>query len=239
MANAIKSNLEMVDVLQDKMNKEHVQNNQISLQGQSGGQLHRQLQLPLQGCTIKSDLQITGPKKFSDTAWKTKKIPGIAMETATGLGVFCQLQDNFQNAMVMIQASVPTADSVLQAEAEALLLAARVAAVLCLQHHTFLTDSSVLAAAAASASTNLQQVPWEIRRHIATYSQLSGSSIFHIKRDLNGVAHNCAHQALRQSLSQPIFSCSCSAHRNQTCPILSAVQQVHITGLVIHGVNCL
>jgi hypothetical protein len=51
-------------------------------------------------------------------------------------------------------------------------LAARIASTL-LQLHTFLTDISVLAAAAASDLTTLEQVPWEIRRHIAEYSQLA------------------------------------------------------------------
>jgi hypothetical protein len=46
--------------------------------------------------------------------------------------------------------------------------------------------------------------------------------VYHIKRDLNGVAQNCAHQAVRQSLSRPIFSCSCS-HRNNPCPLASGV----------------
>jgi hypothetical protein len=105
-----------------------------------------------------------------------------------------------------------------------------------LQDHTFPTDSSILASAAA---TELHQVPWEIRRHIDIdeYKKItspSTSGIYHIKRDINGVAHNCAHQALRQPSSQPIFS-----HRNSVSPILSAVCQINIPGLVIHVVNCL
>ena len=125
----------------------------------------------------------------------------------------------------MIQAAIPVTASVLQAKAEALLFAAQVASALNIQQPSFLTDNSTLALAAASNS--FDQVPWEIRRHIANFNQSTTSStaaVYHIKRDLNGVAHNCAHQALRQSLSQPIHSCSNSAHRNLSCPILSAVQ---------------
>ena len=62
--------------------------------------------------------------------------------TATGIGVFCQIKEDSRKFMVMIQASLKTADSVLQAEAEALLVAARFGNALKLQHPTFLTDSS-------------------------------------------------------------------------------------------------
>ena len=122
------------------------------------------------------------------------------------------------------------APSSLQAEALALLLAATLANLLQLQHVTFLTDNLTLAKAAAALKTADQQVPWEIRQHIAQYklvSQELDPKIYHIKRDLNGVAHNCAHQALRQSQSGPIFSCSNSAHVYGDCPIA-----------ILHDVNC-
>jgi hypothetical protein len=61
--------------------------------------------------------------------------------------------------MIMIQASTPMAPSILQAEAEALLVAARIALALQLQGHTFLTDNSTLVSSAATQSTSLEQVP--------------------------------------------------------------------------------
>jgi hypothetical protein len=98
--------------------------------------------------------------------------------------------------------------SVLQAETAALLLATEIASHLNLKKVTFLTDNSALAKAATSTSASDPQVHWEIRSHIADYLQVTQSldaAVFHIKRDLSGIAHNCAHQAIRQSLSSPIF----------------------------------
>jgi hypothetical protein len=45
---------------------------------------------------------------------------------------------------------------------------------------------------------------------LASFSEISSSHttrVFLIKRDLNGVAQECPRQGLRQSLTQPIFSC--------------------------------
>jgi hypothetical protein len=142
---------------------------------------------------------------------------------------------------VLIQASTPHAPSVIQAEAEALLLAARIASILQLQEATLLTDNATLARAAAAPSASHSHVPWEIRRHIADYNSLvqsSNTAVYRIKREINGVSHNCAHQAIRQNVYTPIFSCSNSAHRNISCPLFSAVQQMQSQVHVIHAVNC-
>jgi hypothetical protein len=123
----------------------------------------------------------------------------------------------------MIQASTPMIISVLQAKAQALIFAVRLAKAMQFQQQTFLMDNSALAKAALANSITESQVPWEIRRHIAefiTFTKSSITSAYQIKIDLNGVAHNCAHQALRQSPSQPIFSCLNSAHKSLTYPIL-------------------
>jgi hypothetical protein len=83
--------------------------------------------------------------------------------------------------------------------------------------------SLALARAAAAHSIADKQVPWELRQQIADYKKASEHllpKIYHIKRNLNTVAHDCAKQALRRSESLPIFSCLNSAHRNVgTCPI--------------------
>jgi hypothetical protein len=80
----------------------------------------------------------------------------------------------------------------LQAETLALLLASSAASLLQLHHANFLTDNQSLASAAAASSTTDPQVLWEIRPHIAIFKQVSqelASTVYHINRDLNVVAH--------------------------------------------------
>ena len=48
---------------------------------------------------------------------------------------------------------------------------------------------------------------WEIRNVLASFLQISAQlqpAIFHIKRDLNGVTHDRAHQALKTNDLEPI-----------------------------------
>jgi hypothetical protein len=197
-------------------------------------------QLPAQGETIRSDLLIAGTKFFTDASWKTKKAPGMTGQTRTGIGVYCEIREKNLQASVLIQASLPIAASALQAEAEAFLLAIKTAEFLHVKQPTFLTDNINLARAVAAPS--ITQVPWEIRKHIANFKEILAGftpQVYHISRDINGVAHNCAHQVIRQSLSRPIFSWSNSTHRASCCPIVYAVQQLQYQELVIHAVHCL
>jgi hypothetical protein len=195
-----------------------------------------------QGETIKTDLAIQGNKIFSDAAWKTKKVPGSQGRVHTGLGVYCQIQQSQLMATILIQASTDKAPSPLHAEALALLLAATIADRLQASQVTFLTDNLILSRATAVVKTTDPRVPWEIREQIANYKQVSRglqTQVYHIKRNINGVTHNCAHQAIRQSQSLPIFSCSSSAHRQGNCPIALALQNFYLQGIVMHAVNCI
>jgi hypothetical protein len=247
MATAMLNNLELSNTLQTNSMQDQQLNgaqDPPSSERREHSEAIRQSSnnLPSQGNTLRSDLLITGTKIFSDAAWKTKKVPGMASRIATGIGVYCQILEHNFSATALIQASMPLSPSVIQAEAEAFLLAAKIANRLHIQQPVFLTDNSILAKAAAAPAISDSQVPWEIRRHLAQYKLLSAScnaSVYHVKRDLNGVAHNCSHQALRQDQSRPIYSCSNSAHRNISCPLLAAVQQMNSQELVVHAVNCL
>jgi hypothetical protein len=233
-ARAIQQNLEMVD-----LSVVYPLQVQRSDQRQDHMVIHDAM--PMQGGTIKSDLLITGPKIFSDAAWKSIKVPGCAASTSTGIGVFCQLPGENVSTNVLVQASVSMTTSPLQAEASALLLAATVAKLLHLQQVTLLTDNSSLAAAAASRRPSSPQVQWEIRQQIAKYIQVTqklAPSVCHISRDLNKVAHTCARQAIRQSLYMPIFSCTNSTHANSPCPISLALHSLNSQGFVIHAVYC-
>jgi hypothetical protein len=248
MAQAIKNNMEMLNSprapSQVQLQPRDTSLQDLSCEMQLSDYAHRTTVdiLPDHGDTLKSDLLIPGTKIYSDATWKTKKALGRTDITSIGIGIFCQIHESNFKATVLIQASAPMTPSVLQAEAEALLLAARIASTFHLQDITFLTDNSTLAKAAAVRSVSHSQVHWEIRNHIAGYINLTqslGASVYHIKRDLNGVAHDSAHQAIRQDASIPIFSCISSAHRNVSCPILSVVQQMQFQDVVIHAVNCI
>jgi hypothetical protein len=57
------------------------------------------------------------------------------------------------------------------------------------------------------------------------------------QKDTNGVAHNCAHQALRQFLTQPIF-CLSLAHSSIGCPTIAVLQNSTSQDYVIHDVLC-
>jgi hypothetical protein len=123
-----------------------------------------------------------------------------------------------------------------------MILGAKVVSLLKIEHVTFLSDNLTLTRAAAASSPVSQQVPWEIRLQVSEFSRITEAIphvVYHVKRDINGIAHNCAHQAIRQALSSPIFSCSNSSHRNSLCPISSIFQSLSSQGYVIHDVHCL
>jgi hypothetical protein len=241
MANSIINNMEMTDVVQGILehNLPTGSNHKAHPQGptQDGEKLE-------QGQTLKSDLQITGSKIYTDASWKTKKIPGAQGIISTGLGVFCHLQRQNGEEKILIQAStLKKAPSSLIAEAIGLSLGAELANKIGLHHITFLTDNLTLAKAAAANKISDKQVPWELREQIANYQKASRNiekKVFHIPRNLNGIAHDCAKQAFRQDKSLPIFSCSNSAHsRIGNFPIASTLSQIHFEGIVLHAVNCL
>jgi hypothetical protein len=105
---------------------------------------------------------ITGTKIFSDAAWKNKesfRYGGCSSCNGASIRVYCQIQEANYSAIVLIQAPTPHAPSVIQAEAEALLLAARIASILQLQEATFLADNATLARAAAALSVSHSYVP--------------------------------------------------------------------------------
>jgi hypothetical protein len=158
----------------------------------------------------------------------------------TGIGLYCQLLRQNREETIMIQASTAQPSSPLLAETAALLLASKIASQLQAQGVTFLTDNLILAKAAATSSVTNEQVPWELRQQIADYKRASEQlfpKIYHIKRSLNGVAHDCAKQALQRPQSLPIFSCLNSAHRS--VDVALSLQNIDLQGFVLLNVLCL
>jgi ribonuclease HI len=230
MANAIKQNLELLDVVQITGNR-------------SQARLDAQEELTGQGITIRSDLHIQGSKIFSDAAWKKRKSQDTQGDAKTGIGLYCQFCRHDHEETVMIQASTSHSSSALLAEAAALLFATKIATQVQTQGVTFFTDNLTLARAASATAVTNTQVPWELRQQIADYkraSEVLHPKIYHIKRNLNGVAHDCAQQAIRRPLSLPIFTCQNSAHRCVgTCPFALSFQNLDLQGFVLLDVLCL
>jgi hypothetical protein len=74
----------------------------------------------------------------------------------------------------------------------------------------------------ARAGKYSKQVPWEIRDIVAKYkleSRELQTKIYHVKSEVNGVAHSCAHEAIIQTKSAHTFSRSNSAHPLGTCTV--------------------
>jgi hypothetical protein len=218
MAQEIKNNLEMPDNTHDPSLQIQIQAHDSSLQvleDQMNGYALQPLasfsQVPFPrldrlqtdaintfvqpGNTLKTDLAILGPKVYSDAALKIRKLSEANTRSRTGLGILYDFQEEQCRTKILIQASTLPAPSPLHAEALALILAAKIAAALQLSQPTFLTDNLSLARAAAANLLTDPQVLWEIRNLVAEFKQVSQglhASIYHIKRDLNGVAHNCS-----------------------------------------------
>ena len=144
----------------------------------------------------------------------------------------------------MIQASWPqvpspiqAVPSPIQAEAAALLLAAKAVNLIHLQQVTFLKDNLSLARAAASPNIRSDKVLWEIRETMVPFfqnSQQLHAATYHITTYLNGVAHDCAHQAS----SAPVFRCNNSAHSSSHCPFSDVFTITTLNGYVLHSVYC-
>jgi hypothetical protein len=146
MANAINRNMEMVNVVQESIDR-IIAVGKNECKNNAGNLL--ELEDIDQGETLRTDLMIQGSKIFSDAAWKTKNVPGTQGTVSTGIGVFCHRQNIEEK--ILIQASASSmAPSPLHAEALGLLLGSQIAMKLKAQKVTFLTDNLTLAKAAAA-----------------------------------------------------------------------------------------
>ena len=141
---------------------------------------------------------------------------------------------------MQIQASAPATSSPIQAEAFALSFAAHLANRLNIMHPTFLMDCLSLASLVASGEIVEANTPWSIRKLLGDFfKQVSNlqPQVFHISREINGIAHNAAHQDLCCNV-EPEICCFASAHRHISCPVVSLLDTFQVQGFVIHAVRC-
>jgi hypothetical protein len=192
------------------------------------------------GQTIPLDQDIPGAKIFSDASWKNKKVPGFIGTDSTGIGIFIQFSREGLDFNIKIQASSGLTDSGIQAEAKAVLFGLLVEEKLQISGPTILTNNKSRALAVESRKLDSEHMHWNSRDTLAkilnSTSKLQ-AQVFHIRREANCVAHNCAHQVLRSTLGPPILGCYSSAHNPSSCHVMSSLVHSDWTGFVIHAVN--
>jgi hypothetical protein len=189
--------------------------------------------------SVSSDFYFAGPKLYLDAAWKLERNQTIA---TAGLGIYFSYKEQHGHTDVLILAAKHDVPSPVQAEARALSLEGCLAAALRLQEPIFFSDCvNLVKAATTQGAANLAML-WEIRRQAINFQEVTRylrPRIFYIKRETNGVAHNCAHQAKRSMRSEPTRSCRNTAHSNNPCPVLDACLTLQLQGAVIIDVQCL
>jgi hypothetical protein len=194
---------------------------------------------PKSGDSVSTDFYFTGPKLYVDAAWKLQRNQS---ETTAGLGIYLTFKEQHAHIDVLILALKHDVPSPIQAEAHALLLAGRLAAALRLQEPTFFSDCANLMKAAAAQGAANPAMLWEIRRQAIEFQEATNQlqpRIFHVKREINGVAHNCAQQARRSRRAEPNRSCRNSTHSGNRCPVLEACLTLEEHGNVLLDVQCL
>lgn len=174
-----------------------------------------------------------GQKNYSDAAFRRKKVPGLPRgDVATRVGIYISLPSEQGEINIQIQASASSASTPLQAESSALAFAANIASQLNILHSTFLTDSLTLAKCAAWANTLDPSIPWNIRKDLSDFFKHSAAlnpKVFHISREVNGVAHNLAYQVYKANRDTWIC-CFARNHSSNSCNIVSLLSNFQIPG---------
>ena len=96
----------------------------------------------------------------------------------------------------------------------------------------FLTHCLTLASSAAMGKLQDPSIPWCIRKPLAIYFKHANSmqpQVFHISREVNGIAHNLAHQVFSSS-NEPQICCFASAHRHISCPVVALLSNLQVQG---------
>ena len=130
----------------------------------------------------------------------------------------------------------------LQAEANALLMGAKLARALNLQRANLITDNEVLAKSARTASAGHSPGHWSLRPFLAEFADVTQGitcSIIKISRQNNKVADRLAKMARQASIPSPcLFSCNALSH-NLHCPVRHALANFQWGSFAPISVTCL
>lgn len=158
----------------------------------------------------------------------------------TGVGLYFCIPSNQGEINIQVQALAPPTSTPLQAEVVALACAAQLAARLNIHCPTFLTDCLSPASDAASQNISHSTSHWNIRKELATFVKCTSNrnpQVFHISRDINGIAHKLAQQVFRY-IGGPFLICSAHSHSSSPCPVANTFSGFQLEGIQLHTVYC-
>jgi hypothetical protein len=138
--------------------------------------------------------------------------------------------------------AVSFAGSTLQAEAQALGLAAQIGKSLRVQEPNFLTDSQIIAD--VLTRSNLTKYPghWRIRTNLCQFlHHLQGiqARVYKIKRENNIVAHRNAQEAINSHSTRACtFNCTGIRHPSELCPVKAVISNLNVQSSTLISVTC-
>ena len=179
----------------------------------------------LSGMNLNAPVQIQeGPNIFCDASVCVQQ---SAAYNQTGVGILILTTPSHSLCSgSFFQVGIQQAMEPLQAEANALLLGAKLARALNLQRANLITDNEVLAKTARTASLRHSPGHWSLRPVLAEFADVTqgiNCSILKISRQNNKVADKLAKMARQASIpTSCLFSCNALSH-NLHCPVRDAL----------------
>ena len=86
----------------------------------------------------------------------------------------------------------------------------------------------------------LIKLVFHVGRELASFFKNTSNllpHVFHVSREINGIAHNLAHQVFRSAGNVQV-SCFAHAHSHLSCPVVSLLSDFQLTGGMLHTVHC-
>jgi ribonuclease HI len=168
----------------------------------------------------------SGLNIYTNAAWKDGD-----QSLKAGIGIYLDWNREDHKA-IYIQAS-SSATSALQAETQAMEVAAQIAKKLKIKKPKFLTDNSILAQTLKLQDLKKNPGHWMIRPNLQQFiyhTQGMQASIHKIKRENNKEAHGLAKEAFRDHSIETCFF-NCTKHPSDLCPVIAVFsnqnQNVH------------